>query len=75
MPLVYEDVILECGYRIDILVERKVVIEIKSIDSLKEVHFAQTLTYMKPGSYKLGLLINFSVFLLKDGIRRVVNML
>jgi GxxExxY protein len=75
MPLVYEEVKLECGYRIDILVERKVVIEIKSIDSLNEVHFAQTLTYMKLGSYKLGLLINFNVFLLKDGIRRIANML
>jgi GxxExxY protein len=75
MPLVYEEVKLECGYRIDILVERKVVIEIKSIDSLNEVHFAQTLTYMKLGSYKLGLLINFNVYLLKDGIRRIANML
>ena len=73
MPLVYEDVKLDCGYRIDILVERKVVIEIKSVDALNEVHFAQTLTYMKLGSYKLGLLINFNVFMLKDGIRRIVN--
>jgi len=73
MPLVYEDVKLDCGYRIDILVERKVVIEIKSVDALNEVHFAQTLTYMKLGSYKLGLLINFNVFMLKDGIRRIAN--
>jgi GxxExxY protein len=73
MPLVYEDVKLECGYRIDILVERKVVIEIKSVEALSDVHFAQTLTYMKLGGYKLGLLINFNVSLLKDVIKRIVN--
>lgn len=73
MPLVYEEVKLECGYRIDILVEKKVVIEIKSVDALNEVHLAQTLTYMKLGNYKLGLLINFNVSLLKDGIKRIVN--
>ena len=73
MPLVYREVKLECGYRIDILVERKVVIEIKSVEALNEVHFAQTLTYMKLGGYKLGLLINFNVSLLKDGIRRIVD--
>ena len=73
MPLIYEEVRLECGYRIDILVESKVVIEIKSAEALNEVHLAQTLTYMKLGNYKLGLLINFNVSLLKDGIRRVVN--
>ena len=75
MPLFFEEVKLECGYRIDILVERKVVIEIKSVDTLNEVHFAQTLTYMKLGSYKLGLLINFNVSLLKDGIKRIVNLI
>jgi len=64
---------LDCGYRIDILVESKVVIEIKSVEALNEVHFAQTLTYMKLGKYKLGLLINFNVSLLKDGIRRIIN--
>jgi GxxExxY protein len=73
MPLIYEEVKLECGYRIDILAERKVVIEIKSVEALNEVHLAQTLTYMKLGDYKLGLLINFNVSLLKDGIKRVVN--
>ncbi|MDD5570000.1 MAG: GxxExxY protein [Bacteroidales bacterium] len=73
MPLVFEDVRLECGYRIDILVENKVVIEIKSVDGLNDVHLAQTLTYMKLGNYKLGLLINFNVSLLKNGIKRVVN--
>ena len=73
MPLVYEDVHLECGYRIDILVEDKVVIEIKSVEALTDVHMAQTLTYMKLGDYRLGLLINFNVNLLKHGVRRVIN--
>jgi len=73
MPLIFEEVKLECGYRIDLLVEKKVVIEIKSVESLNDVHLAQTLTYMKLGGYKLGLLINFNVYLLKNGIRRVVN--
>jgi GxxExxY protein len=73
MPLIYEEVKLECGYRIDILAESKVVIEIKSVEALNEVHLAQTLTYMKIGNYKLGLLINFNVSLLKDGIRRIAN--
>jgi GxxExxY protein len=72
IPLVYEKVKLDCGYRIDILVENKVVIEIKSIEALNDVHTAQILTYMKLGGFKLGLLINFNVFLLKDGIRRYV---
>ena len=73
MPLVFEEVKLNCGYRIDILIEKKVVIEIKSVEELNEVHLAQTLTYMKLGGYKLGLLINFNVSLLKDGLRRVGN--
>jgi GxxExxY protein len=73
MPLVFEDVKLECGYRIDLLAENKLVIEIKSVESLNDVHLAQTLTYMKLGDYKLGLLINFNVALLKTGIKRVIN--
>ncbi len=73
MPLIYQEVKLECGYRIDLLVDRIVVVEIKSVEALNEVHFAQTLTYMKLGGYKLGLLINFNVSLLKDGIKRIVN--
>jgi GxxExxY protein len=73
MPLVYEEVKLECGYRIDILVEKKVVLEIKAVEVLNDVHLAQTLTYMKLGDYKLGALINFNVVLLKSGIKRVVN--
>ena len=73
MPLVYEGIKLECGYRIDLLVENKLVIEVKSVDHLNDVHLAQTLTYMKLGNFKLGLLINFNVTLLKNGIRRIIN--
>lgn len=73
MPLVFEEVQLECGYRIDILVENKVVIELKSVEELNDVHLAQTLTYLKLGDYKLGLLMNFNVSLLKNGIRRIIN--
>lgn len=73
MPLVYEEVNLECGYRLDLLVENKVVIELKSVEALNDVHLAQTLTYLKIGDYKLGLLINFNVSLLKNGLRRVIN--
>lgn len=73
MPLVFEEVKLECGYRIDLLVENSVVIEVKSVEALNDVHLAQTLTYMKLGNYKLGLLINFNVTLLKQGIKRLIN--
>ncbi len=73
MPLVFEGVRLECGYRMDILVENKVVIEIKSVEALNDVHLAQTLTYMKLGGFKLGLLMNFNVTLLKNGIKRIIN--
>mgnify|MGYP006376839447 FL=1 len=73
MPLIFEGLKLDCGYRIDLLVENKLVIEIKRVDALNEIHLAQTLTYLKLGKYKLGLLINFNVTLLKFGIKRVVN--
>lgn len=73
MPLVYEEVKLDCGYRIDLLVENLIVVELKSVDALTEVHFAQTLTYMKLGNFKIGLLINFNVKYLKDGIKRIAN--
>ena len=72
MPVVYKEVKLEYGYRIDLLVENTVVIELKSVDQLHELHFAQTLTYMKLGQYKTGLLINFNVPMLKDGLKRLV---
>ena len=73
IPLVFEGVKLDCGYKIDLLVEKKLVIEIKSVEALNDIHLAQTLTYLKLGNYKLGLLINFNVVLLKDGIKRVIN--
>ena len=73
MPLIYEEVKLDCGYRIDLLVENKLVVELKSVDVLNDVHLAQTLTYLKIGNYKLGLLVNFNVIMLKDGIKRVIN--
>jgi len=73
MPVVFEEVKLNCGYRIDLLVENKVVIEIKSVEALHDVHLAQTLTYMKLGNYKLGLLMNFNVVMLKNGIKRIAN--
>ncbi|KRD62845.1 GxxExxY protein [Flavobacterium sp. Root935] len=71
--LVFEEVKLDCGYRIDLLVENKLLIEIKSVESLTVNHLAQTLTYLKLGNFKLGLLINFSESLLKNGVRRVAN--
>jgi GxxExxY protein len=73
MPLVFEDVKLDIGYRIDILVENKLVVELKAVEALNDVHLAQTLTYLKLGNFKLGLLINFNVALLKNGIKRVIN--
>ena len=73
LPLVYEEVKLDIGYRLDILVENKLILEIKSVDALNEVHFAQLLTYLKLTNCKLGLLINFNVALIKNGIRRIVN--
>ncbi|HEX8566510.1 MAG TPA: GxxExxY protein [Pyrinomonadaceae bacterium] len=75
LPLVYEEVKLECGYRIDLFVESKLVIEIKAVDGITDVHLAQVLTYLKLSGCKLGLLINFNVVRVKDGIRRVVNKL
>ncbi|MCA4780720.1 GxxExxY protein [Empedobacter stercoris] len=75
MPLVFKEVKLNCGYRIDLLVENKIVIEIKAVEGLNNVHLAQTLTYLKLGNYKLGLLMNFNTFRLKDGLKRVVNQL
>lgn len=73
MPIFFEDISLDCGYRIDILVENSLVLELKSIESLNDIHLAQTLTYMKLGGYRFGLLMNFNVLILKNGIKRVVN--
>ena len=73
VPIVYENIELDHGYRIDLLVENKIVIELKTVDSIIDVHEAQILTYLKLGGYKLGLLLNFYVKLLKYGIKRYVN--
>jgi GxxExxY protein len=73
LPLVYHDVKLECGYRVDIVVEDKVIVEIKSIEALADIHTAQVLTYLKLANCKIGLLMNFNVALLKNGIKRCIN--
>jgi len=73
MPIVYKEVQLDHGYRIDILVENSVVIEMKTVEEFTDVHAAQILTYLRLGNYKLGLLINFHTKLLKDGIKRIAN--
>ena len=73
LPLLYEEVNLECGYRLDLLVENKVIVELKAIESLNSLHTAQVLTYLKLSNCKLGLLINFNVPLLKDGIKRLAR--
>lgn len=73
IPLVFEDVRLECGFRCDILVEGKMIVEIKAVEALNDIHLAQGLTYLKLTKCKLGLLVNFNVVKLKDGLRRIVN--
>ena len=73
LPLIYEDVKLEAGYRIDLLVEQKLIIEIKSVEALNDLHLAQILTYLKLSGCKLGLLINFNTVLFKNGVKRVIN--
>ena len=73
LPIIYKEIKLDHGYRMDLLVEDKVVVELKTVDFLMDVHKAQLLTYLKLGNYKLGLLINFNETLLKDGIKRIIN--
>ena len=70
LPLVYKEIKLDAGYRIDLLVENKVIIEIKSVDAIADIHKAQLMTYMKLANVKVGLLMNFNVTRLKDGIVR-----
>jgi len=69
----YKGTKLDCGYRLDLLIENAVVVEIKAVDALQTIHEAQLLTYLKLGNWKLGLLVNFNVPVLKSGIRRIVN--
>ena len=73
VPVIFEEIKLECGYRCDIVVEKKVMVEIKSIEALAPVHTAQVLTYLRFLNLRYGLLLNFNTFLLKDGIKRIVN--
>jgi len=75
LPLVYQTVKLECGYRVDLLIEGKLIVEVKSVEALAEIHFAQVLTYLRLSDLRLALLLNFNVVHMKDGIRRIVNKL
>lgn len=71
IPVVFEEVRMNCGYRADLIVDRKLIVETKSIDAIADIHIARTLTYLKFANCKLGLIINFNVTILKNGIRRV----
>ncbi len=73
MPVRFRDVSLGCGYRIDLLVEEKIVVELKAVEELNNIHMAQVLSYLKMGGFKLGLLINFNVKYLKHGVKRIIN--
>ena len=73
LPLIYEDVKLDSGYRIDLFVQEKVIVEFKSVNELNHLHFAQLLTYLRLTDCKVGLLLNFNIVSLKNGIKRVVN--
>jgi GxxExxY protein len=73
LPLIYKEVKLDIGYRLDLLVENKVIIEIKAVETFNDIHIAQVLTYLKVSECKLGLLMNFNVLRIKDGIKRLVN--
>lgn len=69
----FEEIKMECGYSADLIIENKVIVEIKCVDALADIHKAQVLTYLRLTNLKLGLLINFNVVVLKDGIKRIVN--
>jgi GxxExxY protein len=73
LPIIYEEVRLDCGYRVDLMVEDRIIVELKSVDELNDVHLAQVLTYLKLADCKIGLLINFNVTQLTKGIKRVIN--
>ncbi len=73
MSITYKDIVLEQGYRVDLLVENRLVIELKTVDELNSLHFAQVMTYLKFGDYRLGLLINFRVPVLYEGVKRISN--
>jgi len=73
LPLVYKGVKLDCGYRVDLLVEDVIVVELKAVESITDVHIAQVLTYLKLSNSRIGLLLNFNVFRLKNGLKRLIN--
>ena len=73
LPVKYRGVTLDCGYRIDLLVEKMVIVELKAVDRFEPIHTAQLLSYLKLSKCKLGLLINFNVKVLRDGIKRIIN--
>ncbi|MBP6431310.1 MAG: GxxExxY protein [Ferruginibacter sp.] len=73
LPLVYNEVKLDIGYRIDLIIENKLIVEIKAVEALTDIHIAQILTYLKLSNCKLGLLINFNTLLFKDGVKRIIN--
>jgi GxxExxY protein len=73
LPVVYDGVHLDCGYRIDLLVEGRIIVELKAVEQLLPIHQAQMLSYLKLSDLRVGLLINFNVMVLKDGVKRVVN--
>ena len=73
LPLIHEEVKLDVGYRIDMIIENKFIVEVKSVEALTDVHLAQLLTYLRLSDCRLGLLINFNVKLLKEGVRRIIN--
>ncbi len=73
LPLVYEEVKLDCGYRMDLVIEKRIIVEVKSVDTLTDIHLARVLTYFKLNNNRFGLLINFNVMKLKYGIKRIIN--
>ncbi|MCS3867175.1 GxxExxY protein [Chryseobacterium ginsenosidimutans] len=73
MPLIYDELKLDLGYRLDLIIENKFIVEIKSVESLNDIHLAQILTYLRLGNCKLGMLINFNTLHFKNGVKRVIN--
>lgn len=73
LPVFYKDVMLDCGYRLDLVIEEQVIVEVKSVKNLAPIHEAQLLSYLRLSDYRRGLLINFNVKVLKDGVRRIVT--
>ena len=75
MPVTYKGMLLDCGYRVDILVDGRLVIELKAVEKIMPIHEAQVLTYLRMGGWQIGLIVNFHVELLKNGIKRIVHKL